>query len=454
VKLDPGNRREAAPAVLARGSGRSGPTVQAGDAVARDNAYAVVEQVLGAMPRLAAPRPVERVIHARNAGAYGFFEAYGTAGDEPISVYTSARLFQRAGERTPLFTRFSTVAHGGHGPETVRDPRGFSIRFYLDEARWDFVGSSLPVSFVRDPTLFPSVAHAFRPEPVSHRLNPQRIFDFIRFTPSALNMVTWLFSPWGIPANYRTMCGFGAGIWINAGGSRTYVRYHFTPGDGARNLSQAEADALQARNFNHATQDLHEAIARGDAPEWEMAVQLIAEHDCDAFDFDPLDPTVAWPLDRVPRRAIGRIVLDRNPKNYFAEVEQVTFRPGALVDGLASADDSGSAARTRRSGRTRADELQQLMGMRAAPGATGSSLAAASRSRPAYPARAVEDGNHRHAGESYRRFNAAERDELVRNLVAALRECDEVVQAHMVEHLRACDADYGRRVAAGLGRLR
>jgi catalase len=452
VTFDPGNRRETAPAVLARGSGPSGTTVQTGNTASQRDAYAIVEQVLGAMPRLAAPCTVERVIHARNAGAYGYFEAYGSVGDEPISAYTSARLFQQSGGRTPLFTRFSTVAHGGHGPEAVRDPRGFSIRFYLDEARWDLVGSSLPVSFVRDPTLFPSVAHAFRPEPISHRLNPQRIFDFIRFTPSALNMVTWLFSPWGIPANYRAMCGFGAGTWINAHGDRTHVRYHLTPRDGARNLTQAEADAVQARNFNHATQDLHEAIASGAAPEWTFAVQLIREHACDGLDFDPLDTTVAWPLDRVPLRAIGRIVLDRNPKNYFAEVEQVTFRPEARIDGLACMHDAGCDTRARRVERTRADELQELMGMRAGAGTADAKSVATSRARVGVT-RAVEDGNHRHAGESYRRFDAAERDELVRNLVSALSECDEAVQAHMVEHFLACDTEYGRRVAIGLGRI-
>lgn len=391
------------------------------------------------------------MIHARNAGAYGFFEAYGSVGGAPVDMHTRAALFQHAGARTPLFARFSTVSHGGHGPETVRDPRGFSIRFHTDDGRWDFIGSSLPVDFVRDPTLLPSVAYAFRPEPVTHRLNPQRIFDFIRFTPSALNMVTWLFSPWGIPANYRSMCGFGAGVWVNTRGERAHVRYHLVPVDGPRNLVQTEADALQSRNFNHATQDLYEAISRGAAPAWEMGVQLIGEHDAGRCDFDPLDPTVTWPLHELPIRPVGRVVLDRNPRNYFAEVEQVVFRPGAVVDGLMRAETS-SAGRAAQPERTRADELLQLTAGRAATDAHDGGQVPAGRPRPR-AMRAAADANHRHAGHSYRRFAAFEQDELVRNLVAALRECDGSVQAHMVEHLRACDVDYGRRVAAGLGRL-
>ncbi|GHA73763.1 catalase X [Lysobacter bugurensis] len=389
------------------------------------------------------------MIHARNAGAYGFFEAYGRLGDEPIEAYTRADLFLHAGARTPVFTRFSTVAHGGHGPETVRDPRGFSIRFHTHDGRWDFVGSSLPVSFVRDPTLFPSVAHAFRPEPLTHRLDPRRVFEFIRFAPSALNMLTWLFSPWGIPANYRSMHGFGTGAWVNANGRRSHVRYHLVPKNGDGNLTQAEADALQAVNFNHATQDLHEAIARGDAPEWELAVQVLTDVDCAEDDFDPLDPTAVWPKSRAPLRPIGRVVLDRNPRSYFAEVEQVMFKPSALVDGLVSVEhETGQTPlpAARAVERTHADELRQLMAGRRA--ANAPRLSAGSRQCAGY------DSNHRHAGDTYRSLSSAEREELVRNLVAALGDCDQPIRSHMIEHFHACDADYGLRVAAGLAQQR
>lgn len=436
MTYETGNMRSAASPAVARRTPASG---MPSGARVRDGVSDTAHDVPATMPRLSIQRVVERVIHTRNAGAYGYFEACGAVGDEPVGRYTRAGLFQQAGARTPLFARFSTVAHGGHGPETVRDPRGFCLRFQTDEGRWDLVGSNLPVSFVRDPTLFPSIAHAFRPEPLTHRLNPQRIFEFLQHTPSALHMVTWLFSPWGIPANYRSMCGFSAGIWINADDERTFVRYQLTPAGGVRNLAQAEADAIQGRDFNHATRDLHEAIGRGDVPTWHVAVQLIAEDALGTLDFDPLDPTITWSSDRFPPKAIGRVVLDRNPKNYFAEVEQVMFDRRAVVDGVADAEGGAAVAPI---GDRDSRPLQRPAC--AHPSRVLGAAATGAASRP------VADGNHLQAGECYRHFGFDERDELVRNLVDALRECDRDVQLRMAAHFLACDAEYGRRVADGL----
>src|SRR4051794_35087962 len=181
----------------------------------------------------------ERVVHARGAGAHGYFEAYGTVGDEPISKYTRARLFQEKGKQTPLFARFSSVIHGGHSPETLRDPRGFALKFYTEQGNWDLVGNNLQIFFIRDAMQFPDVVHAFKPDPVTNRQDANRIFDFISRTPSAMHMITRLFSPWGIPASYREMRGSGvhAYKWVNAAGEATLVKYHFIPKGGERNLT-------------------------------------------------------------------------------------------------------------------------------------------------------------------------------------------------------------------------
>ena len=171
----------------------------------------------------------ERVVHARGAGAHGYFETYGTVGDEPISKYTRAKLFQEQGKRTPLFVRFSTVIHGGHSPETLRDPRGFAIKMYTEDGNWDLVGNNLQIFFIRDAMKFPDVVHAFKPDPVTNRQDPNRIFDFVSLSPSAMHMITWLFSPWGIPQDYRHMRGSGvhAYKWVNDEGHAVLVKYHW-----------------------------------------------------------------------------------------------------------------------------------------------------------------------------------------------------------------------------------
>jgi catalase len=242
----------------------------------------------------------ERVVHARGAGAHGYFEAYGTVGGEPIAKYTRAKLFQEKGKRTPTFVRFSTVIHGGTSPETLRDPRGFAVKFYTEDGNWDLVGNNLKVFFIRDAIKFPDVIHAFKPDPVTNRQDARRIFDFISHTPEATHMITFLFSPWGIPASYRQMQGSGVNTykWYNDKGEGVLVKYHWVPKAGVKNLTQAEAEQIQAKNFNHATQDLYEAIEAGDFPEWEFCVQIMSDDEHTELDYDPLDDTKVWDEDR------------------------------------------------------------------------------------------------------------------------------------------------------------
>ncbi|MGZ4123789.1 MAG: catalase, partial [Tumebacillaceae bacterium] len=291
----------------------------------------------------------ERVVHARGAGAHGYFEAYGKVGDEPIAKYTRAKLFQEAGKRTPLFVRFSTVVHGTHSPETLRDPRGFAVKFYTEDGNWDLVGNNLKVFFIRDPLKFPDMVHAFRPDPVTGLDNPERMFDFVSLSPEATHMVTFVFSPWGIPANYRQMQGSGVNTykWVNQAGEAVLVKYHWEPlKQGMRNLTQKEANEIQATNYSHATQDLYEAIERGDYPEWELCVQIMSDDEHPELDFDPLDPTKLWPHEQFPFLKVGKMVLNKNPEDYFNEVEQSAFGTGVLVDGLDFSDDKLLQGRT------------------------------------------------------------------------------------------------------------
>ena len=435
----------------------------------------------------------ERVVHARGAGAHGYFEAYGTVNDEPISKFTRAKLFQQKGKRTPVFVRFSSVIHGGHSPETLRDPRGFATKFYTEDGNWDLVGNNLKVFFIRDAMKFPDLVHAFKPDPVTNRQDGERIFDFISNTPEALHMITFLFSPWGIPAGYRHMQGSGVNTykWVNAEGEAMLVKYHWEPKQGSKNLTQEQAEAIQGKNFNHATQDLHDAIEQGNYPEWEFCVQLMSDDEHPELDFDPLDDTKLWPPEQFPFLPIGKMVLNKNPENYFAEVEQAAFGTGVLVDGLDFSDDKMLQGRTfsysdtqryrvgpnylqlpinapktqvatnQRDGQMTYSvdaakgqnphvnyEPSSLNGLKEAP-------KAGKDYTPRYEANLVRQkidrqNNFKQAGERYRSFEDWERNDLINNLVSTLKPAQKHIQDKMIELFTQCDADYGRRVAEGL----
>jgi catalase len=450
-------------------------------------------QFLEKMSHFDRERTPERVVHARGAGAHGYFEAYGTVGNEPIAKYTRAKLFQQKGKRTPVFVRFSSVIHGGHSPETLRDPRGFAVKFYTEDGNWDLVGNNLKVFFIRDAMKFPDLVHAFKPDPVMNMQDGERIFDFISNTPEAMHMITFLFSPYGIPANYRHMQGSGVNTykWVNEDGVGVLVKYHWEPKQGIKNLTQEQAEAIQAKNFNHATQDLFEAIDKGDFPEWELLVQIMPDGDHPELDFDPLDDTKIWPQEQFPWLPVGRMVLNKNPENYFAEVEQSAFGTGVLVDGLDFSDDKMLQGRTfsysdtqryrigtnylqlpinapkthvatnQRDGQMayRQDilpgvnphvnyEPSTLNGYTPAP-------KAGKDHEPEYHAKLVRQkierqNNFKQAGERYRAFEEWERNDLITNLVNTLAPVKKHIQDKMVELFTQCDADYGRRVAEGL----
>ncbi|MCP2043858.1 catalase [Pontibacter sp. HSC-36F09] len=433
-------------------------------------------------------RVPERVVHARGAGAHGVFVSYGTVGNDPIEKFTRAKVFKK-GKETPTFVRFSTVGHGTHSPETLRDPRGFAVKMYTEDGNWDLVGNNLKIFFIRDAMKFPDLIHSQKPDPVTNIQSAERIFDFFSGSPEATHMVTFLYSPWGIPANYRQMQGSGVNTykWVNEDGEAVLVKYHWEPLQGIRNLTQKEAQEVQGKNFNHATQDLYEAIERGDFPEWELNVQLMSDDDHPELDFDPLDDTKLWPQDQFPWHPVGKMTLNRNPVDYFNEVELSAFGTGVLVDGLDFSDDKMLQGRTfsysdTQRYRVGANYLQlpinapkvhvatnqrggqmafdtdfaegQNIHVNYEPSILGGLSEApkpAKEYTPRYEANLVRQPIERanpfkQAGETFRNFEDWEREELINNLGNDLAKCDPRIQEKMLDHFTQADEDYGRLV--------
>ncbi|RJN31241.1 catalase [Nesterenkonia natronophila] len=290
----------------------------------------------------------ERVVHARGFVAYGEFEATGKIGDEPASTYTRAKLFQEPGKTTDLAIRFSTVIGGRDSTEVARDPRGFAVKFYTEDGNWDLVGNNLPVFFIRDALKFPDVIHSLKPDPITFRQEPNRIFDFMSQSPESMHMLTHLFSPRGIPATYRHMEGFGVNTYkmVNDQGETVLVKYHWLPRQGVASLTEGEAANVQAQELGSASKDLYEAIERGDFPQWDLYVQIMEDHDHPELEWDPLDDTKIWPEDDFPLRHVGTMTLNRNIQDFHNENEQIAMGTGVLVDGLDFSDDKMLVGRT------------------------------------------------------------------------------------------------------------
>ena len=282
----------------------------------------------------------ERVVHARGFGAHGYFENY-----ESLSEITKADLFQRAGEKTPLFVRFSTVAGNKGSPDLARDVRGFAVKIYTKEGNWDIVGNNIPVFFIQDAIKFPDIIHAAKQEP--DRGFPQaqtahdNFWDFISLTPESMHMVMWIMSDRTIPRSFRFMEGFGVHTFrfVNADGKSTFVKFHWKPKLGLQSVVWNEAVKINGADPDFHRRDLWNAIQMGDYPEWELGLQLFDENFADKFDFDVLDATKIIPEEDVPVRRVGRLVLDRCVDNFFAETEQVAFCTQNIVPGIDFSND-------------------------------------------------------------------------------------------------------------------
>ena len=282
----------------------------------------------------------ERVVHARGFGAHGYFENY-----EPLSDVTKADLFQRRGEKTPAFVRFSTVAGNKGSADLARDVRGFAVKLYTKEGNWDIVGNNIPVFFIQDAIKFPDIIHAAKPEP--DRDFPQaqtahdNFWDFISLTPESMHMVMWIMSDRTIPRSFRFMEGFGVHTFrlINADGKATFVKFHWKPKLGVQSVVWNEAVKINGADPDFHRRDLWNALQSGDYPEWELGLQLFDEEFAERFDFDVLDATKLIPEEEVPVRRVGRLVLDRCVDNFFAETEQVAFCTQNIVPGIDFTND-------------------------------------------------------------------------------------------------------------------
>lgn len=278
----------------------------------------------------------ERVVHARGATAKGFFEV-----THDITHLTCADFLRAPGVQTPLIVRFSTVVHERGSPETLRDPRGFAVKFYTRQGNFDLVGNNMPVFFVRDGIKFPDMVHAFKPNPKTNQQEMWRILDFFSYHPECLHMMTFLFDDLGIPLSYRNMDGFGVHAFtlINKAGKETFAKFHWLTSQGVKNLTPEEAVVVGGTNHSHATKDLTDAIAGGKSPEWKLFIQTMDPADEDKYDFDPLDVTKTWPEDIFPLQPVGRMVLNKNIDNFFAENEQLAFCPAVVVPGIYYSND-------------------------------------------------------------------------------------------------------------------
>ncbi|WP_442578180.1 catalase [Mesorhizobium sp. ASY16-5R] len=282
----------------------------------------------------------ERVVHARGYGAHGYFETY-----ESLAKYTRADIFQRAGEKTPAFVRFSTVAGSEGSADLARDVRGFAVKLYTQEGNWDIVGNNIPVFFIQDAIKFPDIIHSVKPEP--DRGFPQAasahdtFWDFISLTPESMHMVMWVMSDRAIPRSFRFMEGFGVHTFrfLNANDESTFVKFHWKPKLGLQSVVWNEAAKINGADPDFHRRDLWDAIQSGNFPEWELQVQLFDQDFADSFDFDVLDPTKLIPEEMIEPIAVGRLVLDRMPENFFAETEQAAFMTQNVPPGVDFSND-------------------------------------------------------------------------------------------------------------------
>jgi catalase len=284
----------------------------------------------------------ERVVHAKGAGAGGYFEVTAD-----VTKYTKARFLSKVGKKTEVFVRFSTVGGEKGSADAARDPRGFAIKFYTKDGNYDLVGNNTPVFFIRDPLKFPDFIHTQKRHPATNCPNPDMFWDFLSLTPESIHQVTILFSDRGTPATFRNMNGYGSHTfkWYNKKGEYFWVQYHFKTDQGIKNLTKEEATRLAGESPDHATKDLYDAIERGEYPSWTLQMQIMTPEQANDYRFDIFDITKVWPHSDFPPIEVGRLVLNRVPKNYFAEVEQAAFGPGNLVPGIAASPDKMLQAR-------------------------------------------------------------------------------------------------------------
>ncbi|MFA5099388.1 MAG: catalase [Candidatus Omnitrophota bacterium] len=426
----------------------------------------------------------ERVVHAKGSGAHGYFQV-----NKSMAKYTKAKFLQDPKKKTPVFARFSTVVHFRGSADTLRDPRGFAVKFYTEEGNYDLVGNNLPVFFIRDAVKFPDMVHSFKPAPDTNCDNDAHFWDFLSLTPESTHMITWLHSDRGTVKSFRKMEGFGVHTykWVNAEGRAIYVKYHWKPKAGIETIDRYEAARLAGTDPDVAVRDLHDTIASGITAVWDLKVQMMEIADELKYDFDPLDPTKIWPEDMFPLMAVGKMVLNRNPKNFFAEVEQAAFCPASLVPGIELSADKllqgrvFSYADTQRhrlgpnylqipinrplaqvNNNQRDGAMQQYIPESAVnyePNSLANGMPCEAPKGP--EAAAYLEGyavrqkisltnDFKQAGERYRSMSRKDQAHLVDNIVDTLCKANRTIQKRAVGNFTKADPEFGKRVAQGL----
>ncbi|HEN8797975.1 TPA: catalase [Pseudomonas putida] len=433
-------------------------------------------QLVQKLQRFDRERVPERVVHARGTGAHGLFTA-----SEDLSGLTLAPLFT-PGEQTPVFVRFSSVVHGLHSPETLRDPRGFATRFYTSTGNWDLVGNNFPTFFIRDAIKFPDMVHAFKPDPRNNLGNDARRFDLLSHMPEATRTLTLLYSNQGTPKSYRHMDGNSVHAYkfVNAKGEATYVKFRWKSLQGQENLDPKAVEQIQGKHFSHMTEDLVSAIARGEHPKWDLYIQTLRPEQLASFDFDPLDATKVWP--DVPERRVGQMVLNRNVDNFFQETEQVALAPSNLIAGIEPSEDrllqgrlfsyadtqmyriganagslpinqpraavnNGNQDGLLNPGRTQGMvnyEPSRLQPRSSTESARYSQLTLSDTTQQQGIAR---EQNFKQAGDLYRAFSKNEQRDLVNSFGQSLSVADDQSKHIILSFLYKADAEYGSRVA-------
>ncbi len=427
----------------------------------------------------------ERVVHAKGAGAHGYFEVTAD-----VTKYTCADFLSEVGRKTDLLARFSTVGGEKGSADSARDPRGFAIKFYTDQGNYDMVGNNTPVFFIRDTIKFPDFIHTQKRHPKTNLPDADMFWDFLSLTPESIHQVTVLFSDRGTPYGFRHMNGYSSHtyMWYNKKGEHFWVQYHFKTEQGIQNFDRRQAAEMAGTDPNFATRDLSEAIERGDYPSWRLEVQIMPPADANTYRFDPFDITKVWPHADYPPITIGRMVLNRNPENYFDEVEQAAFSPGNFVRGIGPSPDKmlqgrlfayhdthrhrlgpnyeqlpvnrpKVGARTyQRDGFMRQDldgdgapnyYPNSFNGPEPDPSFTEPPIdvaGLAARHKPAYP-----QDDFIQAGTLYKKvMTDMDRDHLVDNIVSHLSGAQKRIQLRQCALFYKADPDYGTRVANGL----
>jgi catalase len=451
--------------------------------------------LLEKLARFNRERIPERVVHAVGSGAYGTFEVTS----QDVTRYTRMKLFSEVGKRTEVFLRFSTVAGSKGAPDTARDPRGFAVRFYTEDGNWDLVGNNTPVFFLRDGIKFPDFIHSQKYDPYTNCQEPDNIWDFFSYSPEATHQFTWLFGDRGIPATLRHMDGFGSHTfqWVNAQGERFWVKFHFKTDQGIRTLTTPEAEALGGKDPQHHQRDLYQAIDRGEYPSWTLKVQVMPEAEAANYRFNPFDLTKVWPYKDYPLMEVGRLVLRRNPENFFAEVEQAALDPANFVPGIGPSPDrmlqarlfaygdahryrlginstqlpvnspkgvKGGARNYGRDGAMRFDgnggrgpnyEPNSFNGPAQTNEAPGVGYEASGRTGTYVHGKHAEDNDFVQAGALYRLMTAPEKQRLVENISGSLAQVSsEDIIIRAISHFRAADEEYGSRIATAVQALR